>query len=107
MNDQPEQPNSQEQINLGSEKLKLFFIKHLNRIYYAKLHLISRLPDLADEVHYADLKSAIIETVNDVEKQLARLELIYTLMDEQISQGSIHGLAGLIDDAFESIKEES
>ena len=96
---------SWKKINLGSEKLKIFFIKHLDRIYGAKLHLVSKLRHIADEVEFTDLKSAINETISDVEKQIARMEVIYSLLDAEVSKGSIHGLTGLIQDAFVSIQE--
>jgi len=95
-----------EEINLGSEKLKLFFTRHLNRIYFAKAHLVSKLPLLRDEVCFSDLRAAIQDTVDDVEKQMARMELIYELLDTDILKGSIHGLSGLVDDAFEAINEQ-
>lgn len=106
MSEQPNQHSSWKKINLGSEKLKFFFIKHLDRIHAAKLHLVSRLPGLAQEVQFADLKYAINETVANVEKQIARMEVIYTLLDAEVSRGSIHGLTGLIEDAFEAIDEQ-
>ena len=107
MTEQTNTPNSWERINLGSERLKLFFLKHLDRIYAAKLHLIERLPSLAKQAQFTDLRKAIKDTVADVEKQIARMQLIYTLMDAEVNRGSIHGLSGLIDDAFEAIAEQS
>lgn len=106
MNEKPGKPSSWKKIKLGSEKLKLFLIKHLDRIYAAKLHLVSKLPSLASEAEFADLKNAICETVEDVEKQIARMEVIYSLLDAEVSKGSIHGLTGLIEDAFEAIGEQ-
>ncbi|MEJ2883586.1 DUF892 family protein [Pedobacter sp. GR22-6] len=102
----PQKNSSWKKIQLGSEKLKLFFIKHLDRIYGAKLHLVSKLPGIAEEVEFADLRNAILETVSDVEKQIARMEVIYSLLDAEVSKGSIHGLTGLIQDAFEAINEQ-
>ena len=98
--------SSWKKINLGSEKLKIFFITHLDRIYAAKLHLVSRLPDIVDEVEFADLRNAICETIEDVEKQIARMEVIYSILDAEVSKGSINGLTGLIQDAFEAIEEQ-
>lgn len=106
MTEQPGKSHSPKKITLGTEKLKTFFVKHLNRIYFAKAHLVSRLPQLHDEVYFKDLQHAIIETVEDVEKQMARMEVIYELLDAEISKGSIHGLTGLVDDAFEAIREQ-
>lgn len=106
MSEKPEKSRSWKKINLGSDRLKVFFITHLDRIYGAKLHLVSKLPSLGDEVEFADLKNAIAETVSDVEKQIARMEVIYSLLDAEVSKGSIHGLTGLIQDAFEAINEQ-
>jgi ferritin-like metal-binding protein YciE len=106
MNEKHDKHRSSKKIKLGSDKLKIFFLKHLDRIYAAKQHLVSKLPELEQEVEYADLREAIIETVADVEKQIARMEVIYHLLDAQVSSGSIHGLAGLVQDAFEAINEQ-
>ena len=106
MSEQFEKSSSWEKINLGSEKLKLFFVRHLDRIYGAKLHMVSRLPYLQEEAEFSDLREAIQDTVADVEKQIARMELIYTLLDAEFSHASIHGLSGLIDDAFEAINQQ-
>lgn len=99
--------SSTERINLGADNLKLFFISHLNRIYCAKEHLIKMLPELGYLATFADLKQAIQETTEDVEKQLARMELIYELLDSGPSDESCNGLKGLIDDAFTAIQQQN
>jgi ferritin-like metal-binding protein YciE len=93
-----------EKINLAKEELRSFFISHLNKIYSAKAHLVSNLPQIASQAHFKDLKQAIMETVDDVEKQMARMEMIFALLDSNINPGNFSGLAGLVDDAFEDIK---
>lgn len=95
---------SSDKINLGSAKLRKFFIEHLNRIYSAKIHLIEKLPLLYKKAHFSDLQNAIAETVENVERQIARMELIYTLLDESVAPANILGLTGLVDDAFEAIQ---
>jgi len=104
MSDKPNDSRSGQRINLGSKKLKVFFVRHLDKIYAAKAHLVSRLPQIADEAHFSDLRHAIMETVDDVEKQIARMELMYALLDAEINKGNSSGLTGLVDDAFEDIK---
>lgn len=99
-------PTSWDRINLGSDQLKRFFITHLDRIYAAKLHLITKLPLLAAEAQFADLKNAIEETIDGVQNQLARMQIIYTLLDAEVSDGSIRGLIGLVEDAFDAIKQQ-
>ena len=107
MTEQADNHGPWDKINLGSEKLKIFFLKHLDRIYAAKLHLIAKLPGLADEVQYPDLKQAIHRTVSDVENQITRMQIIYSLLDAVYCKGSINGLTGLIEDAFEAINEQN
>ena len=107
MSNKPNEFRSGQKINLGSKKLKTFFVSHLDKIYAAKAHLVSRLPLIADEVHFSDLRHAILETVDDVEKQMARMELIYELLDAGINKGNSSGLVGLVDDAFADIRLHS
>lgn len=95
-----------ERINLGSQLLKQFFLTHLDRIYAAKIHLVTKLPSLADEAYFTDLKNAIEETVAGVRNQIVRMQMIYTMLDAEVADGSIHGLTGLVNDAFEAIKAQ-
>jgi len=92
-------------IKLADKNLSAFFIIHLDRIYAAKGHLVEKLPLLKIEVHFKDLEQAIQETINDVSKQMARMEVIYALMDAKINDSSINGLKGLVDDSFNAINE--
>jgi ferritin-like metal-binding protein YciE len=101
----PGSENLNNKINLGSEKLKTFFVRHLNRIYSAKAHLFTRLPQLLTEVHFSDLRHAIQETIEDVGKQMARMEVIYAILDAAIGNASVQGLSGMVDDAFDAINE--
>lgn len=91
-------------IKLGPKNLKTFIIDHLNIVYSAKSHLVTKLPEIAGHVHYTDLREGILETVSDVEKQMARVELVLTLLDAGISAEHCVGVVGMIDEAFLSIK---
>jgi ferritin-like metal-binding protein YciE len=94
-------------INLGTNKLRSFFITHLNRIYCAKLHLVNRLPELGELAHFSDLQDAIAETTDEVQKQIDRMHEIYGLLDAPIAIESHKGLTGLIEDAFIAVKQQS
>lgn len=94
-------------ITLGNKKLRTYFINHLDKIYQAKLHLVKHLPEIAEEAHFSDLRLAILETLEDVEKQIARMDIIYAMVDAENGQGNYNGLIGLVDDAFEDIKLHS
>ena len=107
MNRENEESKSARRIRLGAENLMVFFISHLNRIYCAKEHLVRMLPELKDMATFADLKHAIEETTAEVEKQIARMDLIYALLDSEPSDENCNGLKGLVDDAFEAVKQQS
>ncbi|HWZ14303.1 MAG TPA: DUF892 family protein [Mucilaginibacter sp.] len=91
----------------AADKLKLFFTSHLNRIYCAKTHLVTRLPEMEDKANFSDLQQAIVDTRKDVEKQIARMQEIYSLLEEEISIESFNGMMGLVDDAFTAIHQQS
>ncbi|MEO3407542.1 DUF892 family protein [Mucilaginibacter sp. CAU 1740] len=97
------QPEPSDRIKLGPENLKTFVISHLNIIHAAKSHLVAKLPGIAGHVHYKDLREGILETVSDVEKQLARIEIIMALLDGEITTAHCEGMIGMIDEAFKSI----
>lgn len=92
-------------INLGPDKLKSFFITHLNRIYCAKTHLVKRLPEIESLAHFDDLKEAVAETTDEVEKQIARMREIYDLLNAEVAIESHNGLTGLVEDAFTAIRQ--
>jgi len=89
---------------MGSEKIKTFFIDHLNRLYCAKSHLAERLPEIHDEAAFADLKQAIKETIACTEKQLARIEKIFSLMIIKYSFEKCQTLITFLETQFESLQ---
>ncbi|WP_285008365.1 DUF892 family protein [Pedobacter faecalis] len=107
MNQQSNRPNSWVRIKISPDKLMRFFLDHLDRIYMAKMHLIRKLPELHQQAHFADLRNAIQETITAVEEQLTRLQMIYTILDADVTYDSSSGLTGLIEDAFQAIESQS
>ncbi|PWK77235.1 ferritin-like metal-binding protein YciE [Mucilaginibacter oryzae] len=73
-------------------------------IYAAKSHLVSKLPEILDEVHYHDLRKGILETVEDVLKQMVRVEMIFELLGEKMTAERCPGMIGMIEEAFQAIK---
>lgn len=93
-------------MNLDREKLEIFFIEHLDKIYCAKQHLISRLPQLAEKANFSDLKDAIINTIENVKTEITRMDMIYELMDVTYSDCATKGLIGFVEDAFVAIERQ-
>lgn len=88
---------------LSQQELRHFFISHLNRIFCAKNQLVEKLPELGKRSHFLDLQQAIGETVEIVNNQIARMKEIYIGMDAFYQPESCSGLAGILDEAFQSI----
>ena len=99
-------PEENERISFDAEKLRFFFIQHLDKIYCAKLHLMTRLPDLLEQANFSDLKAAIIQTITHVEQEISRMEIMYTILDAEYSDCNGAGLKGLIEDAFLAIQKQ-
>ena len=104
--DETFEPNK-ESINLEKQDLKTFFIIHLDKVYTAKSHLIAMLPQIANHVHFTDLKVAIKETITDVKKQITRMNMVYDLLGTSSKNGTHSGLTGLVDDSFKDIQLHS
>lgn len=91
---------------LSPQKLQLFFVNHLNRIYCAKSHLQERLPEMRTYAHFTDLAHAITETLLDVEKQISRMNGIFRLLKVRPNFANCEGMIGLIEDTFTAIHQE-
>ncbi|CAG4992545.1 hypothetical protein DYBT9275_00984 [Dyadobacter sp. CECT 9275] len=91
-------------MNLDREDLEKFFIHHLNKVYAAKTLLVAELPEIMDESHFKDIRTAMIETVESVKKQIERMDEIYAILPAEFSEIDSKGLKGLVEDAFEDIR---
>ncbi|MBW4888634.1 DUF892 family protein [Mucilaginibacter sp. HMF5004] len=94
-------------IHLGDSRLHTFFIDHLNHIYCAKAHIVQSFPNIAAHAHFTDLKHAIIETMENVEKQIARMEQIFKILGTKMSVAACTGLTAMLEEAIKAIKHQS
>ena len=92
---------------LGNERLLAYFTDHLNRICCAKTHLVKRLPEAASAAHFADVRHAINETKDDVQKQIDRMNKIFDLLSAEQSESSCYGMTALLDEALLAINHHA
>jgi len=97
----------EDNISLNKSDLEKFFIHHLNKIYAAKTLLVTELPELFDNVYFSDLREGILDTIEEVKKQIARMDKIYDILGTSYSDADPNGLKGLIEDSFQDIKQHS
>jgi ferritin-like metal-binding protein YciE len=93
-------------LNLGADKLRRFFVDHLNRIYCAKTHMLRRFREIAEHASYQDLYFAINETADDMENQISRMEQVYAIMNADQSETSCTGMTAMLDEALVAMYED-
>jgi ferritin-like metal-binding protein YciE len=85
------------------EVLQPLFFDTLNRVYCAKSHLAERLSEVVELVNLADLKQAILGTLDELESQLDRMDELYKLLGLSYSFNSCNGIIAIFENAFSSI----
>ena len=83
------------------ELLKEHFVHHLNRVYHGKRYLKKHLPKLNDLSSFKKLKQGLQEVLEDVGKQVSRIEEIYKLIDAEPTQENSVPIIAVFKDAFE------
>jgi len=96
-------PQKSADMGLTQDKLQAFFIHHLNLVYCAKSHLVERLPEVIEQAGFADLRFAIQETMDDVEKQIKRMEEVFALLDTAYSLEECSDMINYVEQAFKPI----
>ena len=91
--------------HIGPDRLRKFFIEHLNHVYNAKACLALRIPRLKILANFKDLKNAIAGTGNTIQKQIARMREIFSLLNTKVSVEKDNKLTGVIEDAFTVIEQ--
>ncbi len=90
-------------INSSPDKLHDFLITHLNRLHCAKAHLSERLPEIAGHAGFSDLKNAIIETYDDINKQLMRMNEIWDLLLVEPDMETCNDLIDYLEEGFDQV----
>ena len=83
-----------------------FFLINLDRVFCVKSHLAERLPELADQSDFGDLKYAVLETLDDINKQIARIDEIYVLLNVEPSVENCEVLIGFVENAFSEVHQQ-
>lgn len=86
--------------SLSPELLKQVFTHNLNRIYFGKRYLDSKLSHLIQLASFTALQQAIQEFWDDVKKQIVRMDEIYKLINEIPSDKNCNPIKSIIKDEF-------
>jgi ferritin-like metal-binding protein YciE len=80
--------------------LKQLFIHQLNRVNCTKGYLERNLPKLQEIASFNTMKLAIREDLEDVQKQQARINEIYSLLQTKPSDEGCDVIKSVIDEAY-------
>ncbi|MDB5148862.1 MAG: hypothetical protein JWQ57_2882 [Mucilaginibacter sp.] len=85
---------------LDAVLLKQVFVHNLNRIYFGKCYLDKHLEHLKGLASFTALQQAIQEFWDDIKKQIARMNEIYTLINEIPSDKNCNPIKSIVKDEF-------
>lgn len=81
------------------DSLKAFFIDELRDLYDAEQQILQALPRMAEAAQSPDLKRGFEEHRDQTQRQIERLERIFSMLEEQPEGHSCLGMRGIIQEA--------
>ncbi len=85
---------------LNSDVQFKVFVHNLNRLYFAKNYLNNKMPGLIEKASFNTLRLGMHEFWADVKKQIARMEMIYKIINELPSDKNCNPLKAIVKDEF-------
>ncbi|MES2808379.1 MAG: DUF892 family protein [Bacteroidota bacterium] len=85
---------------LNSDVQFKVFVHNLNRLYFAKNYLNDKMPGLIEKASFNTLRLGMHEFWADVKKQIARMEMIYKIINELPSDKNCNPLKAIVKDEF-------
>ena len=88
------------------ESLHELYIKELNDLYDAENQIIKALPKMIEASNSDQLRLALSEHLEQTRNQVARLEQVFRLHNEEAEGEKCDGMAGIIDEGKDIIKHD-
>ncbi|SDD98933.1 protein of unknown function [Mucilaginibacter pineti] len=89
--------------SLNSTSLGVVFMEQLSILYNAKVILTERLPELASQATFQNLKHALAEDWEETKLQMIALKTIFQLMQESWLTHHCFGMIAVIDEAHKQV----
>ncbi len=83
------------------ENLQQLFLKELRDLYDGEKQITEVLPKLIEAAHHPELKNLLEEHRNVTKQQIARLDRIFEVLNEQPTGQSCQGMKGLLKEGKE------
>jgi ferritin-like metal-binding protein YciE len=88
------------------DSLKSLLIEQVKDLYDAEKRLTKAIPKLAKASTNEELNAALEQHLDETQNQVARLEQVFELLDEQARSRPCEGMKGLIEEGDEHVKED-
>jgi ferritin-like metal-binding protein YciE len=85
---------------ISNAELNKLFIHQLNRVNCTKGYLARNLPPLAEVASFKNMKLAIMEAHEDVQKQQSRIDDMYKLMGSEPSDEGCEVIKTVLEEAY-------
>jgi ferritin-like metal-binding protein YciE len=85
--------------------LRDLFMHTLQDIYYAESQILEALPKMIEKAETTELRNVLNAHLSETEKQIERLEEVFSMADEKPSTEQCEAIDGLIDEAEEIMGE--
>jgi ferritin-like metal-binding protein YciE len=90
---------------MPSENLQDLYIDQLRDLHSAENQILKALPKMISKTTHPDLKSALQEHQKVTEKQVERLDTIFSELGERPSGHKCKGMEGLLEEGDEVLKD--
>lgn len=88
------------------ESLHDLYIKELHDLYDAENQIVKALPKMIEASNSAQLRSALSEHLEQTRNQVARLEQVFRLHNEDVEGEKCDGMSGIISEGKDILKHD-
>lgn len=89
----------------SNSKLREFFVEQLQDMRWAEKELVRALPKLSEAATNSDLRQAFEDHLKETETHVQRLEEVFNMIGEPVSEHKCPAMAGIVNEGEEIIKE--
>jgi ferritin-like metal-binding protein YciE len=89
------------------DSLKKLYVEELQDLYSAENQILKALPKMKKAAHSEDLKAAFEEHLEQTKGHVARLEEIFTELEEKPTGKTCKAMEGLVEEGSEMIAEKA
>jgi ferritin-like metal-binding protein YciE len=92
---------------MASETLRDLYVEQLRDLYSAEQQILQALPKMVDKTSHSELKSAFQQHQTQTQKQVQRLEQIFSQLGQRPTGEKCEGMEGLLKEGDKVMKKHA